>query len=216
MADRDRRALSTPPHSTSTLAQALQNAAAHLSVVTTMLNTDATAVVDETGIIRERYRRRIKTMWQARSRRSVPPQARSTRSSRTSHSEQAAVAQAQAQLAQTLAGIHLAGDCGATGAGGVRRKPMCKASMSTSRMRRFPPLSTASLRRKTRRSGRSQRRGRSSPRLSREIILKWMRMCRKPISARLPSANAVSMTFDAFPGETFAGKVFYIDPAETI
>jgi HlyD family secretion protein len=28
--------------------------------------------------------------------------------------------------------------------------------------------------------------------------------------------NTVSMTFDAFQGETFAGKVFYIDPAETI
>jgi multidrug efflux pump subunit AcrA (membrane-fusion protein) len=28
--------------------------------------------------------------------------------------------------------------------------------------------------------------------------------------------NPVSMTFDAFPGETFAGKVFYIDPAQTI
>ena len=41
-------------------------------------------------------------------------------------------------------------------------------------------------------------------------------MFRKPISARLPSAIAVDMTFDAFPGETFTGKVFYIDPAETI
>ncbi|MDE2079379.1 MAG: efflux RND transporter periplasmic adaptor subunit [Patescibacteria group bacterium] len=28
--------------------------------------------------------------------------------------------------------------------------------------------------------------------------------------------NPVSMTLDAFPGETFTGKVFYIDPAETI
>src|SRR5262249_12533809 len=28
--------------------------------------------------------------------------------------------------------------------------------------------------------------------------------------------NPVSMTFDAFPGETFTGKVFYIDPAQTI
>ena len=27
--------------------------------------------------------------------------------------------------------------------------------------------------------------------------------------------NPVNMTFDAFPGETFAGKIFYIDPAET-
>ena len=27
--------------------------------------------------------------------------------------------------------------------------------------------------------------------------------------------NPVNMTFDAFPGETFTGKVFYIDPAET-
>jgi len=28
--------------------------------------------------------------------------------------------------------------------------------------------------------------------------------------------DSVNMTFDAFPGENFAGKVFYIDPAETI
>ena len=28
--------------------------------------------------------------------------------------------------------------------------------------------------------------------------------------------NAVNMTFDAFQGQTFTGKVFYIDPAETI
>ena len=28
--------------------------------------------------------------------------------------------------------------------------------------------------------------------------------------------NVVSMTFDAFPGETFSGKVFYIDPAQTV
>ena len=28
--------------------------------------------------------------------------------------------------------------------------------------------------------------------------------------------NPVSMTFDAFPGETFTGKVFYIDPAQTV
>lgn len=28
--------------------------------------------------------------------------------------------------------------------------------------------------------------------------------------------NPVSMTFDAFPNETFSGKVFYIDPAQTI
>ena len=33
---------------------------------------------------------------------------------------------------------------------------------------------------------------------------------------KLAVGNAVSMTFDAFPGETFTGKVFYIDPAETI
>jgi multidrug efflux pump subunit AcrA (membrane-fusion protein) len=28
--------------------------------------------------------------------------------------------------------------------------------------------------------------------------------------------DPVNMTFDAFPGETFTGKVFFIDPAETI
>lgn len=33
---------------------------------------------------------------------------------------------------------------------------------------------------------------------------------------KLAVGNAVSMTFDAFPGETFSGKVFYIDPAETV
>ena len=33
---------------------------------------------------------------------------------------------------------------------------------------------------------------------------------------KISIGNAVDMTFDAFPGETFPGKVFYIDPAETI
>lgn len=33
---------------------------------------------------------------------------------------------------------------------------------------------------------------------------------------KLAVGDAVSMTFDAFPNETFTGKVFYIDPAETI
>ncbi len=33
---------------------------------------------------------------------------------------------------------------------------------------------------------------------------------------RIAVGNVVSITLDAFPGETFAGKVSYIDPAETI
>ena len=33
---------------------------------------------------------------------------------------------------------------------------------------------------------------------------------------KIAVGDAVSMTFDAFQGETFSGKVFYIDPAETI
>jgi len=33
---------------------------------------------------------------------------------------------------------------------------------------------------------------------------------------KISLGNPVVMTFDAFPGETFAGKLFYIDPAETI
>ena len=33
---------------------------------------------------------------------------------------------------------------------------------------------------------------------------------------KLAVGNPVNMTFDAFPGETFTGKVFYIDPADTI
>lgn len=33
---------------------------------------------------------------------------------------------------------------------------------------------------------------------------------------KLAVGNPVSMTFDAFPGQAFTGKVFYIDPAETI
>ncbi len=33
---------------------------------------------------------------------------------------------------------------------------------------------------------------------------------------KIAVGNPVSMTFDAFPNETFTGKVFYIDPAETI
>ena len=33
---------------------------------------------------------------------------------------------------------------------------------------------------------------------------------------KISTGDTVSMTLDAFPGETFTGKVFYIDPAETI
>ena len=33
---------------------------------------------------------------------------------------------------------------------------------------------------------------------------------------KIAAGNPVSMTLDAFPNETFSGKVFYIDPAETI
>src|SRR5262249_23068440 len=33
---------------------------------------------------------------------------------------------------------------------------------------------------------------------------------------KVAADNTVDMTFDAFPNETFAGKVFYIDPAETV
>ena len=33
---------------------------------------------------------------------------------------------------------------------------------------------------------------------------------------KVSTGDAVSMTFDAFPNETFAGKVFYIDPAQTV
>lgn len=33
---------------------------------------------------------------------------------------------------------------------------------------------------------------------------------------KLAVGNAVDITFDAFPGERFTGKVFYVDPAETI
>ena len=33
---------------------------------------------------------------------------------------------------------------------------------------------------------------------------------------KIASGNKVEITLDAFPGETFTGKVFYIDPAETL
>jgi HlyD family secretion protein len=33
---------------------------------------------------------------------------------------------------------------------------------------------------------------------------------------KIAAGNSVSMTLDAFPGETFPGNVFYIDPAETV
>ncbi|MEK7181212.1 MAG: efflux RND transporter periplasmic adaptor subunit [Patescibacteria group bacterium] len=33
---------------------------------------------------------------------------------------------------------------------------------------------------------------------------------------KIASGNNVEITLDAFPGETFTGKVFYIDPAETL
>lgn len=149
----------TMPLSTSTLDQDLQNAAAHLSVVTTMLNTDATAVVDATGLSADTAAAYRDDVASAITEVSSAASAINTIQQNIA-SEQASVAQAQAQLAQTLADP-LRRRSRRNRRRLPRHKPTCKASTCRSRMRRSLPLSTVSLPRKMQRWDRSRRRGRS-------------------------------------------------------
>ena len=204
----------SPSASTSTLSQSLQNAADHLSVVTTMLNTDANAVVDESGLsasVEAAYKDDV-----ASAITEVSSAASAINGIQQSiASEQTAIAQAQAQLAETLAGA-------TTQAIAAQQAAVAQAQANVQSIQ--VNINNASLVSPINGVVTVQNAKVGQVATPGQTITSIISANNFEVDAYVPETDigkvtvgdAVSMTFDAFPGETFAGKVFYIDPAETI
>ncbi len=204
----------TTPLSTSTLTQALQNATNHLSVVSTMLNTDATAVIDENGlststvsVYRNDVAAAITEVNGASSGINTITQ--------TIASQEVAVAQAQAQLAETLAGS-------TTNAIAAQQAQVAAAQANAQSIQ--VNINNASLVSPIGGIVTVQNAKVGQIATPGQTITSIISANNFEVDAYVPETdigkvavgNSVNMTFDAFPGENFAGKVFYIDPAETI
>jgi len=207
-------ASTTASLSTSTLGQDMQNAAAHLSVVTTMLNTDATAVVDATGLSASTAATYKDDVASAITEVSSAASAINT-IQQSIASEQAAVAQTQAQLAQTLAG---------STSQSIAAQQAQVASAQANVQSIQVNIANATLSSPINGVVTTQNAKVGQIAAAGQIMTSIISGNNFEVDAYVPETdigkvaigNDVSMTFDAFSGETFAGKVFYIDPAETM
>lgn len=205
---------STSQLSTSTLYQALQDANTNLGVVANMLNTDATAIVDENGLSDSTVATYKTDVANAITEVSGAQSDISTLSQSIA-SEEAAVAQAQAQLNVTLAGS-TANDIAAQQA----QVQSAQANVQSIQVN----INNATLVSPIAGVVTVQNAKVGEIAVAGQTITSIISANNFEIDAYVPETDigkvnvgdAVNMTFDAFPGETFAGKVFYIDPAETI
>jgi HlyD family secretion protein len=204
----------TASMSTSTLDKVLKNATAHLAVVANMLNTDATAVIDQTGLSSANTVAYKTDVTNAITEINTASNGINSITQSIS-SEAAAVAQAQAQLNVTIAGS-TSNDIAAQQAQVEEAKAnaqsiqvkIAKATLS-SPINGVVTVQDAKV-------------GQNEP--GGKIVTSIISGNNFEVNANIPETdigkvavgNTVKMTFDAFPGETFPGKVFYIDPAETI
>jgi HlyD family secretion protein len=200
--------------STSTLSQDLQNAATHISVVTTMLNTDATAVVDATGLPASTAATYKDDVASAITEVSSAASAINT-IQQSIASEQTAVAQAQAQLAQTLSGSTSQAIAAQQAQVASAQANVQSLQVNIANATLSSPINGV-VTTQNAKVGQSAAAG--------QIMTSIISGNNFEVDAYVPETdigkvaigNDVSMTFDAFANETFAGKVFYIDPAETI
>lgn len=200
--------------STSTLNQVLQNAIIHLSVVATMLNTDANAIVDASGLsvsTTETYKTDIANAI-------TEVNAASTAINtiqQTIASGDATVAQAQAQLNVTLAGS-------TPQAIAAQQAQVAQAQANLQSIQ--VNIVNATLSSPINGVVTVQNAKVGQVAVAGQIMTSIISGNNFEVDAYVPETdigkvavgNSVNMTFDAFPGETFAGKVFYIDPAQTI
>ena len=204
----------SPIASTSTLAQALQNAGDHLSVVATMLNTDATAVVDAGGLSASATQTNKTNVTNAITEVNTAASAINSIQQNLA-SEQAAVAQAQAQLAETQAGSTSQAIAAQQAAVAQAQANVQSIQVNIANASLVSPINGV-VTVQNAKVGELASAG--------QIITSIISANNFEVDAYVPETdigkvavgNTVSMTFDAFPGETFAGKVFYIDPAQTI
>lgn len=204
----------TLPLPTSTLDQALQNATDHLSVVATMLNTDATAVVDETGLSASTVDTYQNDVANAITEANGASSAISA-IAQTIASQRVAVAQAEAQLSETLAGSTTNAIAAQQAQVAAAQANVQSIQVSIANDSLVSPINGV-VTVQNAKVGQVATPG--------QVITSIISANNFEVDAYVPETdigkiaigNTVSMTFDAFQGETFAGKVFYIDPAETI
>jgi HlyD family secretion protein len=205
----------SPGASTSTLAQTLQNANDHLSIVATMLNTDAIAVVDTSGGAPSAATTAYKNdVTSAITEVNTAASAISTIQQNIA-SEQAAVAQAQAQLAEIQAGSTSQAIAAQQAAVAQAQANVQSIQVNIANASLVSPINGV-VTVQNAKVGELASPG--------QVITSVISANNFEVDAYVPETdigkvaigNPVSMTFDAFPGETFAGKVFYIDPAQTI
>lgn len=204
----------SPATPTTTLSLALQNAAGHLSVVLAMLNTDASAVINESGLsasVTAAYKNDVAS---AITEVSTAASAINT-IQQSIAAEQAAVAQAQAQLAQTLAGS-------TPQAIAAQQAAVAQAQANAQTIQ--VNIKNASLVSPINGVVTVQNAKVGQTAVAGQIVTSIISANNFEVDSYVPETDigkvtvgdAVNMTFDAFHGETFAGKVFYIDPAQTI
>ncbi len=200
--------------STSTLSEALQSAANYLSTVTKMLNTDAIAVVDETNLSASTTATYKNDVANALTEVSDAASAVNTIQQNIA-SGQIAVSAAQAQLAQTMAGSTPQAIAAQQAAVEQARANVQSINVQIANDTLTSPINGVV-------TVQNAKVGQTA--VAGQTITSIISANNFEVDAYVPETdigkvavgNAVSMTFDAFPGETFPGKVFYIDPAETI
>lgn len=207
-------AMVTPLSPTSTLAQTLVNATNHLSVVEQLLTSVSTAVVDADSLsatTAAAYKGDV-----ASAVTEVDEAASSiTTTAQNIASDAAAVAQAQAQLNATLAGSTMQAIAAQQAAVEQAQANMQGVQVQIDEATLVSPIGGI-VTVQNAKVGQIATPGQVVTSLISNNGLEVDAYVPETDIGKVALGDAVAMTFDAFPGETFTGKVFYIDPAETI
>ncbi|HUC01740.1 MAG TPA: efflux RND transporter periplasmic adaptor subunit [Candidatus Paceibacterota bacterium] len=198
----------------STLSQALQDSANYLSIVTGMLNADAVATVDEIGLSASTVATYKNDVASGITEVSSAASAINTIQQNIS-SEQAAVAQAQAQLNQTLAGSTAQAIAAQEAQVEQAQANVQSINVSIANATLSSPINGV-VTVQNAKVGQTAVAGQTITSIISGNDFEVDAYVPETDIGKVSVGDAVSMTFDAFPGETFTGKVFYIDPAETI
>lgn len=200
--------------STSTLDVTLTNASNHLAVVEQLLETDSSALVDATSLsatTAATYKTDV-----ANAVTEVEDASGSiTGSQQSIASDEAAVAEAQASLNQTLAGSTPQNIAAQQAAVAQAQANEQSVQVNINNATLVSPIAGVVT---------VQNAKVGEIAVAGQTITSVISNDDFEVDADVPETdigkiavgNTVSMTFDAFPGETFSGKVFYIDPAQTI
>lgn len=199
---------------TSTLDQALVNATNHLTVIENLLTTDATAVVDAVNLSASTI-----TAYQADVANAITEADEAASSisttSQTIASDEAAVAQAEAQLNVTLAGSTpqaIAAQQAQVESAQANEQSVQVEIDNDSLVSPIDGVVTT----QNAKVGEIATAG--------ETLTSIISANNLEVDADVPETDIgkvaindpVMMTFDAFPNQNFTGKVFYIDPAQTV